>query len=291
MLGRLRRWRATRFADRHPFPADAWAEARGRLPLLAALPDDQAERLGQRAWRFLHTKRLSLHPELAESTPFDLPAQLALAAQGCLMTLGWSDDEHDDAFSGVHEILILPEAFRRQVEEMDEFGVMHEYVDERAGETSSQGPVVVAFPDLMESGDFSGFNVVIHELAHKLDLGNSLDVDGFPPLSRDIDPREWHRVFMGVWDDLQARLARGEATPIDDYAASHPGECFAVCCEAFFTAPDLLQEAYPALYDLLTRYFRQDPLPRLALTVGGPPPHRGNPDDSDPRGPHDRSAQ
>jgi MtfA peptidase len=118
--------------------------------------------------------------------------------------------------------------------------------------------VVVAFPDLMESGDFSGFNVLIHEFAHKLDMGNSLDVDGFPPLPREIDPREWHRVFMAVWDDLQAHLERGEETPIDDYAATHPGECFAVCCEAFFTAPDLLHDAYPALHDLLARYFRQD---------------------------------
>ncbi len=260
MLEGLKRWRESRFAARHPFPEAAWAEAMARVPLLAALPRAEASALGVRAWRFLHAKRVSLHPELAEATPFDLPAQLALAAQICLLTLGWTDDEHLDAFANVHEVLILPDAFQRQVEEMDEFGVMHEYVDERAGETSHQGPVVVAFPDLMESGDFTGFNVLIHEFAHKLDMGNSLDVDGFPPLSSDLDPREWHRVFMNVWEDLQSRLERGEATPIDDYAATHPGECFAVCCEAFFTAPDLLQEAYPALHDLLARYFRQDPM-------------------------------
>ena len=263
MLERLKRWREARFAARHPFPEDAWAEARGRVPLLAALAEEEAARLGRRAWRFLHAKRVTLHPELAEATPFDLPARLALAAQACLLTLGWSDEEHQGAFANVHEVLILPDAFRRQVEEMDEFGVMHAYVDERAGETSHQGPVVVAFPDLMESGDFTGFNVLIHEFAHKLDLGNSLDVDGFPPLPDDIDPREWHRVFMAVWENLQARLECGEATPIDDYAATHPGECFAVCCEAFFTAPDLLEEAYPALYRLLKRYFRQETLPRL----------------------------
>ncbi|NAW33619.1 zinc-dependent peptidase [Halomonas alimentaria] len=263
MLGRLKRWREARFAARHPFPEDAWAEARGRVPLLAALAEEEAARLGQRAWRFLHAKRVTLHPELAEATPFDLPARLALAAQACLLTLGWPEEEHHEAFANVHEVLVLPDAFQRRVEEMDEFGVMHEYDDERAGETSHQGPVVVAFPDLMESGDFSGFNVLIHEFAHKLDLGNSLDVDGFPPLPAEIDPREWHRVFMAVWDDLQARLARGEATPIDDYAATHPGECFAVCCEAFFTAPDLLHDAYPALFALLGRYFRQAPLARL----------------------------
>ncbi|MBF8223148.1 M90 family metallopeptidase [Halomonas sp. 328] len=271
MLGRLRQWREKRFAARHPFPDTAWAEARARLPLLAALSEPEAEALGRRAWHFAHHKRLSLHPDLATTTPFDLPAQLALAAQACLLTLGWSEAEHLEAFANVHEILILPEAFQRRVEEMDEAGVMHEYDDERAGETSYQGPVVVAFPDLMESGDFSGFNVLIHELAHKLDLGNSQDVDGFPPLPRELDARRWHREFTAVWDDLQAHLARGEQTPIDDYAASHPGECFAVCCEYFFTAPDTLSATYPGLYGLLRDYFRQDPLRRLPEAAPPPP--------------------
>ncbi len=271
MLGRLLRLGGRRFEARHPFPEALWREARERVPLLAALPDEDAERLGHRAWQFVHAKRLSLHPELAETTDFDPPARLALAAQACLLTLGWEEEEHREAFANVHEILILPEAFRRQVEEMDEAGVVHEYVDERAGETSSQGPVVVSFPDLMESGDFTGFNVLLHELAHKLDLGNSLDVDGFPPLPREIDPKEWHRVFMGVWEDLQSRLARGEPTPIDDYAATHPGECFAVCCEHFFTAPDVLVQAYPALHALLVRYFRQDPLRRCPPAAAAHP--------------------
>lgn len=263
MLRHLRDLRAKRFAARHPFPEQAWDEARGRLPLLASLSDDEAIRLGQRAWHFAHRKRLTLHPDLAATTGFDLAARLALAGQACLMTLNWRDDEHAEAFANVHEILVLPDAFQRQVEEMDEFGVMHEYVDERAGETSYQGPVVVSFTDLMESGDWTGFNVLIHELAHKLDMGNTSDIDGFPPLPRDIDAREWHQVFTAVWDDLHAHLERGEETPIDDYAASHPGECYAVCCEHFFSAPDVLAETYPDLYDLLTRYFRQDPLARM----------------------------
>ncbi|MDR5865441.1 M90 family metallopeptidase [Halomonas koreensis] len=259
MLERLRRWREARFAARYPFPAEAWAEARARLPLLAAVPEADAERLGHRAWRFAHAKRLSRHPDLDPAIDFDVPARLAIAAQACLLTLGWEARTHREALAGVHEILIVPDAFHRRVEELDEFGVMHEYDDERAGETSHQGPVVVAYPDLMASGDRDGFNVVIHELAHKLDMANSLDADGFPPLPGDLDPRDWHRVFTAVWDDLQAHLERGEATPIDDYAASHPGECFAVACEYFFAAPQALHDAYPELYALLTRYFRQDP--------------------------------
>lgn len=254
-----RRWRAERFDARHPFPEDVWREARTRLPLLATLSDDEAERLGQRAWRLLHRKRLTI----PDGLDFDLPARLGLMGQAGLLTLGWSDAEAVDAFANVHEILLLPDSFRRKVEEMDEAGVVHEYHDERAGETWFQGPVVVSLTDVMASGDWTGFNVVIHELAHKIDMGNSQDVDGFPPLPADIAAAEWHRIFSAVWDDLQAHLARGEDPPIDDYAATHPGECFAVCCEHFFSAPDVLVDAYPDLYRLLERYFRQAPLERL----------------------------
>lgn len=256
----MHRWFG-RFASQ-PLPADQWQAAQTRVALLATLSEDDAERLGQRAWHFLNHKRITLHADLWD-TPFDLAAQLVLAGQACLMTLGWTEAEHLEAFANVHEILILPDGFSREIEELDEMGVVHLYSDTLAGETSYQGPVILSFTDLMKSGDFTGSNVLIHELAHKLDMGNSIDTDGFPPLPREIPPSEWHRVFSHVWNDLNARLARGEETPIDDYAASHPGECYAVCCELFFSAPLTLKEAYPELFALLCRYFNQQPLNRF----------------------------
>ncbi|UYF98838.1 zinc-dependent peptidase [Halomonas sp. GD1P12] len=242
--------------------ADIWRKARQQTPLLAALTPTEADLLAERAWQFLRTKRLTRHAELSNA-PFEDAERLAIAGQACLLTLGWSDAEHREAFANVHEIVILPESFTREVEEMDEFGVVHEGVDERVGETSYQGPVVIAYADLIESGDFIGFNVLIHELAHKLDMGNSMDIDGFPPLPRSLSAKRWHAVFSSVWEDLNACLEKGLTPPIDDYAASHPGECFAVCCEYFFTAPDHLVNAYPALYELLCDYFNQAPLGRI----------------------------
>ncbi|GHB17512.1 M90 family metallopeptidase [Salinicola rhizosphaerae] len=257
----LRRRRDSRARKLRPFDPAIWQPIRTGLPLIAALDDADAERLGQRAWQLVHAKRWTA----GEGAEFDLGAQLAIAAQACLLTLGWNNDDAQAAFANVNDIVLLADAFHRRVEEMDDAGVMHEYDDERAGETSWRGPVVLAIPEVAESGDFTGYNVVIHEFAHKLDLGNSQDVDGFPPLASasDVTAQEWHRVFTAVWDDLQTHLERGEETPIDDYAATHPGECFAVCCELFFTAPDQLIGVYPELYDLLRRYFGQDVLGRL----------------------------
>lgn len=241
-----------------------WQQACRRVPLLGGLAEDENLRLFERAKDFLARKRLTFHPDLA-TTPFDTPARLALAGQACLLTLGWPDFEHRDAFSNVHEIIVLPDAFQRHVEHIDEAGVLHAFTDIRIGETSYQGPVVVSFRDLMENGGFSGHNVLIHELAHKLDMGNAVDVDGFPPLPVSITPAEWHGIFSQVWNDLQRRLENGQDTVLDAYAASHPGECFAVCCEAFFSAPRQLADHYPALYALLCRYFNQQPLPRQPL--------------------------
>ncbi|MFP5302524.1 M90 family metallopeptidase [Cobetia sp. SIMBA_158] len=242
-------------------PDDAWQAVRERLPILEGLDAEALARLERRARHQLNDWKLTSAEPLAQVEA------LALAAQAMLLLNGWAHAERwQDAGARVHEIMLPLQAIRREVEEMDDAGVVHVFEDTRAGETWYQGPVVVTRQDLAASGDWSGFNVVIHEFAHKLDMANATDADGFPPLPRHISAAEWHATFTAVWDDLSARLSRGEPTPIDDYAASHPAECFAVCCEYFFSAPAELNAAYPALYALLERFFQQSPLARC------PPP-------------------
>jgi Mlc titration factor MtfA (ptsG expression regulator) len=258
-------------SERHGHDADAsapfssqtqegdtlWQSVRERLPILEGLDAEALTRLERRARRQLHDWKLT------SAEPLEEVEALALAAQAMLLLNGWAHAERwQDAGARVHEIMLPFEAIRREVEAMDEAGVVHVFQDTRAGETWYQGPVVVTQQDLAASGDWSGFNVVIHEFAHKLDMANATDADGFPPLPVHISAQEWHATFTAVWEDLSERLAHGIPTPIDDYAASHPAECFAVCCEYFFTAPDTLEVAYPELYALLERFFHQSPLPR-----------------------------
>ncbi len=67
--------------------------------------------------------------------------------------------------------------------------------------------------------------------------------------------QEYHR--------LQKRSRRHRDTLIDPYGASEPAEFFAVVTEAFFDSPRDLAIEHPDLYDLLRRYFRQDPAEKM----------------------------
>ena len=112
--------------------------------------------------------------------------------------------------------------------------------------------MVLAWPGVQASGGWEGYNLVIHELAHKLDMLNG-DANGLPPLHRDMRQSDWAEAMQAAYDQMNAALDEDEdaALPIDPYAAEDPAEFFAVTSEYFFSAPDLLQAAYPAVYTQL----------------------------------------
>jgi Mlc titration factor MtfA (ptsG expression regulator) len=138
--------------------------------------------------------------------------------------------------------------------------VVHEYDDVASGEAWEGGPLLISWHDAQMAGD--GYNVVIHEFAHKLDmLGGA--VNGVPPLPAGVSRSEWESTLDAAYEDFCAWVdeaeARDEDTPFDAYAAENPGEFFAVMSEAFFETPQLLNAEYPAFYELLRRFYRQDP--------------------------------
>ena len=124
--------------------------------------------------------------------------------------------------------------------------------------------MILAWPGVQASGGWEGYNLVIHELAHKLDMLNG-DANGLPPLHSDLRVSDWAQAMQEAFDDLNRQLDRNPdaETAIDPYAAENPAEFFAVTSEYFFSAPDLLNDAYPAVYQQLRGFYRQDPLARL----------------------------
>jgi Mlc titration factor MtfA (ptsG expression regulator) len=253
MIGKLTDWWRQKALARVQVSDEQWAAAEAQLPFLGHLDTGERQRLREMARQFLAEKEWSAAQDLV-LTP---AIQLSIALQACLPVLNLGLDHYGDWVG----IVVYPGDFVIQRSVMDEAGVVHEYDDQVLGEAWEGGPVLVAWFDDPEDAD--GVNVVIHEFAHKLDMGNGA-VDGFPRLPADMSRRAWASAFEPAYEDFCARVDGGEDTIIDPYAADHPAEFFAVMSEAFFETPDVLSEEYPAVFEQLRRFYRQDPLHRAA---------------------------
>ena len=261
----LRAWRRQRILARHPISPAQWQAVLQQLPIFDGLNEDEQQRLRERAVLFLHHKHLSALP----GVELDSHARLLLAVQAELPLLHLADLNW---YQGFHEIVLYPDDFLSPQRHRDASGVEHEWDGEHSGEAWQQGPVILAWPGVLASGQWEGYNLVIHELAHKLDMLNG-DANGLPPLHHDMRVQDWASVMQGAFDDLNRQLdANPDAeTEIDPYAAENPAEFFAVTSEYFFSAPDLLVNSYPQVYAQLSRFYRQDPLARLAQLQASDP--------------------
>jgi Mlc titration factor MtfA (ptsG expression regulator) len=249
MIRAWREWRRRRAAAAIAITEAQWQAAEYPLPFLDRLSGDERARLRAMAREFIAEKEWSG----ARGLVLTADIQISIALQACLPVLNLGLD----AYRGWVGVVVYPGDFvipRRQV---DEAGVVHEYDDQVLGEAWEGGPVLVSwFANPPEAGDVS---IVIHEFAHKLDMANGA-VDGIPRLPAGMSRRDWIAAFEPAYEDFCRRVDAGEDTDIDPYGAEHPSEFFAVLSEVFFEAPDLLLDEYPAVFDQLRRFYRQDPL-------------------------------
>ncbi|ELM3727709.1 DgsA anti-repressor MtfA [Edwardsiella piscicida] len=245
-------WRTQLPAQQDSYP---WSEACA-IPLLAALSDDEQRRLIALARQVIRQKRLVPLQEL-RVTPL-MEARIALLFALPVLALGieWLD--------GFHEILLYPEPYVLHEEWEDDIGLVHCGPSIQAGQCSAQGPIVLNWLDVRDSFDRSGYNLVIHETAHKLDMRSAGIANGIPPIPlREI--AAWEQALHAAMEAIQeeADLLGEAGASLDAYAASEPAECFAVLSEYFFSAPELLAERFPAVYRHFVGFYRQDPLQRL----------------------------
>ena len=237
----------------------AWQAVRRSLPIVATLAELDAEKLRALTDSFLRTKSI----EGAGGFELDEESRVMVAAQACIPILALGIE----AYTGWRSVIVYPGGFVSRGTSVDETGVEHEWEEERSGESWFQGPIVLSWEDVVASGRLEGYNVVIHEMAHKLDMLNG-DANGFPPLHAEMDGAAWYRVFSEAFEDLCVRVDAGEETGIDDYAAEGPDEFFAVTSEYFFELPEVLDECYPKVYAELRAFYRQDPIDRIARAYG-----------------------
>ncbi|WP_434669648.1 DgsA anti-repressor MtfA [Klebsiella sp. B345] len=232
-----------------------WEQALA-IPVLANLSAQEQRELVQLAARFLQQKRLVPLQGLELESVHTARIAMLFCLPVLQLGIEWLD--------GFHEVLIYPAPFVVDDEWEDDIGLVHNQRVVQSGQSWQQGPIVLNWLDIQDSFDASGFNLIVHEVAHKLDTRNGDRASGVPliPL-REVAgwEHDLHAAMNNIQDEID--LVGESAASIDAYAATDPAECFAVLSEYFFSAPELFAPRFPALWQRFCHFYRQDPLQRL----------------------------
>jgi Mlc titration factor MtfA (ptsG expression regulator) len=232
----------------------AWRDIlKQRMPYVRKLPADLQLQLKRHIQVFVAEKEFVGCAGLEISDDI----RVTIAAQACLLLL----NRRSDYFPGLRHVLVYPDSFRVQRVHNDSAGVLHEQRQVLSGESWDQGKVILSWHDVLQGAAVTddGRNVVIHEFAHQLDQEDG-QANGLPILGRREVQRRWTEVFTREFELLRSQADRQQDSLLDHYGATDPAEFFAVATEAFFEQPMRLADEHPALYELLSGYYRINPL-------------------------------
>ena len=250
MLGWFRKRRAER-----NIPDALWQNVLARYDFLARRPEAERQRLRELAAHFLATKEF----HGANGFVITDAVALAIAAQAVMpvlnLGLAWYDD-----FVG---IVVHPDEVLARRTVTDEDGVVHHYDEVLTGEAMEGGPVMLSWSDVDSAGSTAeqGYNVVIHEFIHKIDMRDGAP-DGCPPLPSKAARRAWLAVMQAEYDAFREKVIiaerfGGETPWLDAYGAEAIDEFFAVACEAYFVNRQRFETEFPALLPLLDSFFKR----------------------------------
>jgi len=262
MLFRWFKNRRRRALLAQPFPDDWSAIIEQNVRACAVLSDEEQARVRDYVRIFAAEKNWEGCGGFAMTDE----VRVTIAAQTALLVLGLGEQYFDHVLS----ILVYPTAYVARDKKTNPWGVVTEGDSARLGEAWYRGPVIFSWNDVLAGGrgEAPG-NVVYHEFAHQLDMLNGHNVDGTPPLDTRERHEHWKQVMRDSYRQLRQECRRGEAETIDCYGATSPAEFFAVGTETFFTHAAALAERYPAMFDVLRDYYKQDPR-RYDDAVGHP---------------------
>ncbi|HXE22337.1 MAG TPA: M90 family metallopeptidase [Rhodoferax sp.] len=249
-------------------PDALWQRTLDRYPFLAKLTKAERAHLRRLCGRFLAQKeftgtgRLHISDEIA----------LAIAAQACLPVLHL--DQHGQAlqwYSDFVGIVVHRREVVAQREITDHTGVVHRYSEVLAGEAMHKGPVMLNWRDVAHAGAQAGhgYNVVIHEFVHKMDM-QSGRADGCPPLPPGFlgtrgpaaARRLWLATLQPAYDAFREQVIMaerfgGEPPWLNAYGATSLAEFFAVTCEAYFVNRPRFELELPVLVPLYDAFFNR----------------------------------
>lgn len=248
MFSWLRKRPATR-----DVPDALWQSALARFPFLADRPPADVKRLRQLAGEFLAQKEF----HGARGFVITDEVAVAVAAQAVLPVLHLGLDWYDD-FVG---IVVHADEVVAHRSEMDETGVVHDWEEVISGEAMDRGPVMLSWKDVSGTAGHAheGYNVVIHEFVHKIDMRDGAP-DGCPPMPTIAARRGWLEVMQLEYETFREKVIvaerfGGDEPWLDPYGAESIDEFFAVASEAYFVAPGRFRAEHAALAQLFDGFF------------------------------------
>ncbi|HAV13244.1 MAG TPA: hypothetical protein DCX06_07120 [Opitutae bacterium] len=242
----------SRQPTKHAFKQEWIHTLKNSMPLYARLPPALKETLHQKITHFVGTTSFEGRDGLELSDEIIL----SVSAQACLLVLNHEDAPYPD----LHTVVLFPTAFSSTIEAIEDDGILHETTVQCEGESWEDGTVLLAW-DSVNGGASNlsdGENVTLHEFAHQLDALDG-DTDGVPILSCVDAFHTWATVLGEHCCDFLEKVMQGEVTVLDPYAATSPGEFFAVATETFFEKPHQLKAKRPSLYAELQGFYKLDP--------------------------------
>jgi Mlc titration factor MtfA (ptsG expression regulator) len=180
--------------------------------------------------------------------------RVTIAGSACIMILA----RDHDLLKEIESILVYPSAVVLPDQQAGFFDGSPRIVGEGTdvlGLAHMGGPMVLAWDNVLEGSRNvkDGRNLVIHEVAHKIDFLDG-DADGTPPLDTKEQRRAWARACS------EAFLAHkdGDEHLLRDYATTNEAEFFAVASEMFFERPKRFAKELPALYAVMRDFYKLD---------------------------------
>lgn len=247
-------------------PDALWQDTLQDFPFLVRHGAASLDSLRALAGGFLRTKEFHGAGGLAITDRM----ALAIAAQACLPLVGIAGPYRGlDWYADFVGIVVHPGSVLARRESVDAAGIVHQWQEELSGEAMEQGPVMLSWADVADAGRSAadGYNVVIHEFVHKLDMRDGAP-DGCPPLPAGFmgarSTREarasWQAQLRTSYLDFCDKLSLAErfgGAPVwlDPYAAVSVDEFFAVASEAYFVHPQQFARDFSPLVPMFDSWF------------------------------------
>jgi Mlc titration factor MtfA (ptsG expression regulator) len=237
-----------------PFP-EAWEDIlEENVAAYELLDDEEQGRLRELVQVFIEEKNW----EGCGGLELDEEMKVTIAGAGCLLLLG----RDHDLFTEVESILVYPTAVVVREQSRSTFDSAARVVEGDKpvlGLAVKGGAVVLAWDSALHGArdPRDGHNVVIHELAHKIDFVDG-SADGTPEFDTHAERRAWAEAMAPAYLAHKERAERGKKSFLDDYAITNEAEYFAVATEAFFEKPKHLKKALPDVYEQLAKFYNLD---------------------------------